>query len=100
MARLKSIESEDTDTRRTGIRGGSTIISPTSGVKNLQAPGDLAPPWEGSGRAADLPGDWDQRKAADADWHIQLARNIRQDRQAVGTPKDLNGTPWVKGARY
>ncbi len=95
MAR-KHLESEDTDTRRAGISGGSTVVAPTSGVKNLQAPGDLAPPWEGSGRAADLPADWDQRKAADADWHIQLARNARQDRQAVGWMKGEKGTPWLK----
>jgi hypothetical protein len=91
----KYIEAEDT-TRRTGIASGATIIAPTPGPKTFQGPGDMAPPFEGGGRQADLPADYDQRAAADADWRAQLTRNMRQDNQAVGTPKDLDGTPWLK----
>jgi hypothetical protein len=98
---MKSLEIEDaTDTRRGGgVRGGSTIVAPTGGVKNYQGPGDLEPPWGESGksgRAADLPGDWDARKAADTDWRIRLERNAARDKEAIGIPKALDGTPWLK----
>jgi hypothetical protein len=101
--RLKYLEGEydQQSTRRTGTpRGSETIIAPTSGPKTLQGPGDLAPPFEGGGRQADLPADYDQRAAADIDWQRQLARNVRQDREAVGVPRSLSGTPWVRGERY
>ena len=58
---------------------------------------DDAPAFEGGGRRADIPGDYQQRDAADADWRKNLARNTRQDRQAIGQPKAQDGTPWVKG---
>jgi hypothetical protein len=87
-------------TRRTGRPGGQAILAPTTGPKMYQGPGDLDPPFAGGGRQADLPADYDQRAAADEDWRIQLARNARQDREALGIPKALDGTPWVgKGRR-
>lgn len=58
---------------------------------------DTDPAFAGGGRRADLPADYQQRDAADSDWRKQLARNDRQDRQAIGQPKALDGTPWVKG---
>ncbi len=63
-----------------------------------QQTGDMSPPFSGGGRRADLPADYQQRDAADADWKGNLARNSRQDRQAIGQMhgKD-DGTPWVKG---
>ncbi len=103
MPRLKHIESENDQqtTRRLGSpQGSQTIIAPTSGPKTLQGPGDLAPPFEGGGRHADLPAELDVRAAADADWRVQLARNMKQDQEALATPRDLDGTPWVKGAKY
>ena len=58
---------------------------------------DDGAPFEGGGRRADIPGDWQQRAAADADWRANLSRNARQDKQAIGQPKALDGAPWVKG---
>ncbi len=104
MAR-KSLEIEDaTDTRRGGgVRGGSTIVAPTGGPKVLQGPGDLEPEWGESGRsgrAADLPAGRDVRALADTDWRINLERNAARDKEAIGIPKALDGTPWVKSERY
>lgn len=62
-----------------------------------QRTGDLDPPFQGGGRHADLPADYQQRQAADADWKGELDRNRRQDREALGQPKALDGTPWVRG---
>jgi hypothetical protein len=78
-------------TRRSGSHPPGAIIAPTSGPKTLQGPGDLAPPFEEGGRHAGLPADYDQRACADADWRTQLARNNRQDREALGQ----GDTPWV-----
>lgn len=61
-----------------------------------QQTGDCDPPFEGGGRRADLPADYQQRDAADADWKGELQRNQRQDRAAIGQPKALDGTPWMK----
>lgn len=60
---------------------------------------DDAPPFDGGGRRADIPGDYQQRDAADADWKAQLARNSRQDRAAIGQMhgKD-DATTWVRGS--
>lgn len=57
---------------------------------------DTDPPFKGGGRRADLPADYQQRDAADKDWRGQLQRNQRQDRAAIGQPKELDGTPWLK----
>lgn len=99
MPRLKHIEAED-ETRRVGVTGGLIIVAPVPGPKTFQGPGDITPPFEGGGRQADLPGGYDQRAAADADWRAQLLRNTRQDKQALGQPRGPDGTPWVKSARY
>lgn len=66
-----------------------------TGEPSEQQTGDLDPPFKGGGRRADLPADYQQRDAADADYARNLARNQRQDREAVGTAKTLDGTPWV-----
>lgn len=66
------------------------------GPVEQQTPDDGAP-FEGGGRRADLPGGYQQRQSADADWRANLDRNARQDREAVGQPRALDGTPWVKG---
>lgn len=58
---------------------------------------DDDPPFKGGGRRADLPADYQQRDAANADWRTNLDRNAKQDREAVGQPRALDGTPWVKG---
>lgn len=62
-----------------------------------QQTGDGDPPFQGGGRRADLPADYQQRECADQDWRAQLDRNQRQDRECLGQPKALDGTPWVKG---
>lgn len=101
MARLKHVESEygyrsdQQNTRRTGPAPAGTIVAPTDGPKVYQGPGDLSPPFRDGGRQADLPADYDQRACADADWRAQLARNNRQDREALGQPRSVDGTPWV-----
>ena len=59
-----------------------------------QQTGDEDPPFSGGGRRADLPSGHQQRQAADADWRANLARNARQDREALGQKTD---TPWVRG---
>src|SRR5215469_2643706 len=64
-----------------------------------QQTGELDPPFKGGGRRADLPGDYDQRAAADADWRKNLDFNSRQDREAVGQQKSLDGTPWLRSNR-
>ncbi len=89
---LKHVDSE--------AASATTIVSPFKGSKESAAPGDLEPAWSRGGRRADLDGDYDQRRAADADWRRQLARNFRQDNEAVGIPRALDGTPWVRGSRY
>lgn len=71
-----------------------TTFHPTNGPSEQQT-GDLEPPFKGGGRRADLPADWQQRDAADADYNANLARNARQDREAVGVPRALDGTPWI-----
>lgn len=60
-----------------------------------QQTGDLDGPFEGGGRRADLPADYQQREAADKDYEANLARTKRWDRAAVGQMKALDGTPWV-----
>lgn len=55
---------------------------------------DDAPAFEGGGRRADIPGDYQQREAADTDYNANLARTARQDKEALGQKTD---TPWVKG---
>ena len=42
---------------------------------------------------------YSQRIAADEDWARELARNRRQDREAWGTPRGADGTPWLKSNR-
>ena len=82
------------------MRSGSS--KPNFGTPDLrrgpseQQTGDLDPPFKGGGRRADLPADYDQRAAADKDWRGQLDRNTRQDRESLGIPKQLDGTPWLK----
>jgi hypothetical protein len=101
MARLKHVESEygyrrdQENTRRTTPPPKGTIVAPTEGPKTYQGPGDLAPPWSNGGRQADLPADYDQRACANEDYRIQRARSDRQDREALGQPKSLDGTPWI-----
>jgi hypothetical protein len=65
-----------------------------------QATPDGGEPFQGGGRHADLPFDYRQRPAADADYNANLARNARQDREAIGQMhgKD-DGTPWVGKGR-
>ena len=101
MARLKDVQNTDQQsTRRTGRPAGEAIVAPTGGPKMYQGPGDLDPPFAGGGRQADLPADTDVRANANADWRNELARNDRQDREALGQPRTLDGTPWVgKGRR-
>jgi hypothetical protein len=53
---------------------------------------EISKPFAGGGRRADLNGGYDQRAAANRDWEIQLTRNSRQDREAVGQKTD---TGWV-----
>jgi hypothetical protein len=55
---------------------------------------DTDQPFSGGGRRADLPADYQQREAADADCKINLARNTRQDKEALGQKPD---TTWVRG---
>ena len=64
-----------------------------------QQTGDCDPPFARGGRRADLPADYQQRQAADADWRRNLAFNQRQDREAVGTARQPDGTPWVRNGR-
>ena len=64
-----------------------------------QQTGDYDPPFAGGGRRADLPADYQQRKAADADYNANLATVKRWDREAVGTPRTLDGTPWVNSGK-
>lgn len=72
-------------------------LGPTNKPTEQGTP-DGGTPFQGGGRRADLPYDYQQRDAADADWKAQLARNARQDREAVGQMHGkLDGTPWVKG---
>lgn len=71
------------------------IKQPNYGPSEQQT-GDLDPAFEGGGRRADLPADYQQREAADKDWRTNLSRNQRQDRAAIGQPKALDGTPWLK----
>lgn len=51
-----------------------------------QQTGDLDPPFKNGGRRADLPADYQQRDAADADYRRILEMTRRWDRQAIGTP--------------
>lgn len=67
------------------------------GPVEQRTPDDGAP-FEGGGRRADIPGDYQQREAADADWRKNLSRNARQDKQAIGQAKSLDGTPWQSGS--
>lgn len=55
---------------------------------------DTDPPFSGGGRRADLPADYQQRECADADYNANLARNTRQDKEALGQKPD---TTWVRG---
>ncbi len=65
-----------------------------------QRSGDLDPPFKGGGRRADLPADWQQRAAADADYNYNLSRTRAKDREAVGQMHGkLDGTPWVGKGR-
>lgn len=60
---------------------------------------DDDPPFKNGGRRADLPtGGYQQRASADRDYAENLARNAREDKQAVGQPKALDGTPWQRGS--
>ena len=53
-------------------------------------------PFQGGGRHADLPFNYQQREAADADYENNLARVRRQDKQALGQMHGkLDGTPWI-----
>ncbi len=72
-------------------------MGPTKNPVEQRSP-DGSEPFTGGGRRADLPYDYQQREAADADWKANLERVARQDREAVGQMhgKD-DGTPWVKG---
>src|SRR5262249_22512032 len=95
MAR-KYVEPED-ETRRTGAVSGTLIvIAPTPGPKTFQGPGDMAPPFEGGGRQADLPAAYNQRAAADADYAHSMAHNQKRALQLVGIPRSRDGTPWLK----
>lgn len=49
---------------------------------------DTDPPFKGGGRRADLPADYQQRAAADADYRAQLARSHRQDREQLGIQRE------------
>lgn len=49
---------------------------------------DTDPPFKGGGRRADLPADYQQRAAADADYRANLARNQRQDREQLGIQRE------------
>lgn len=64
-----------------------------------QQTGDDDPPFTGGGRRADLPRDWQQRQAADADYNANLNTVKRWDSEAVGTARSLDGTPWVGTGR-
>ncbi len=74
-------------------------LGPTQSPSEQRTP-DGGEPFQGGGRRADLPYDYQQRAAADADWKAELARNTRQDREAIGQMhgKD-DATPWVKGSK-
>ena len=61
--------------------------------------GDLDPPFKNGGRRADLPADYQQRDAADADWKANLARNARQDNERLWQMRGQDGTPWVGKGR-
>lgn len=71
------------------MRPGNPKLGPVE-----QQTGDYDQPFEGGGRRADLPADWQQRAAADADYRANLARNQRQDREALGQKTDAS---WVRG---
>ena len=71
-----------------------TTFHPTNGPSEQQT-GELEPPFTGGGRRADLPADWQNRPAADADYNRNLATVRRWDREAVFVPKTLDGTPWL-----
>ena len=73
-------------------------LSPTRQPTEQQTP-DGGTPFQGGGRRADLPYDYQQREAADADYAANLARTRRQDREAIGQQKSLDGTPWVGRGR-
>lgn len=76
-------------------------LGPGGGIgPSEQQTGDLKPPFDGGGRRADLPADYQQREAADTDYQNNLARNARQDREALGQMHGKNdGTPWVGKGR-
>lgn len=69
------------------IHGGRPIVIPQDKLRNTDDP-----------TVREYPGSV-PRPEADADWRAQLARNRRQDREAVGIPKALDGTPWVGRGR-
>ena len=61
---------------------------------------DGSAPFTGGGRHADLPYDYQQREAADADYVNNLARVRRQDKEALGQMHGkIDGTPWVGRGR-
>lgn len=71
------------------------MVGPTKDPTEQQT-GDLDPPFKGGGRRADLPADYQQRAAADADYDRNLRMNARQDREAIGIARQMDGTPWVQ----
>ena len=87
MARISGI-----DTRKIGPGFGA---GPSE-----QQTGDLDPPFKGGGRRADLPADWQQRAAADADYADVHERTRVKDREAIGQMHGReDGTPWVGKGR-
>lgn len=71
-------------------------LGPTKSPVEQQTP-DGGEPFQGGGRRADLPYDYQQRAAADADYADIHERTRIKDREAIGQMKALDGTPWVKG---
>ena len=74
-------------------------LGPTKSPVEQQTP-DGGTPFQGGGRRADLPYDYDQRAAADADYADVHERTRVKDREAIGQMHGReDGTPWVGKGR-
>ena len=74
-------------------------LGPTQSPVEQRTP-DGGMPFQGGGRRADLPYDYQQRAAADADYADVHERTRVKDREAIGQMHGkLDGTPWVGKGR-